>query len=68
MNNSEHTVELETRIAYMDDTIDQLNDVISRQQMQIDKLERVVQKMLNEHLEMKEHMSPEVTDTPPPHY
>lgn len=68
MNNTNQSVELETRIAYMDDTIDQLSDVISRQQMQIDKLERVVQKLLNEHTELKDQISPEITDTPPPHY
>lgn len=68
MNNSDQFVELETRITHMDDTIDQLNDVISRQQMQIDKLERVVQNLLNEHLELKDQISPEITDTPPPHY
>ncbi|MFQ3230423.1 SlyX family protein [Reinekea sp.] len=68
MNNSNQLVELETRITHMDDTIDQLNDVISRQQMQIDKLERVVQNLLNEHLELKDQISPEITDTPPPHY
>jgi SlyX protein len=68
MNKSDHTVELEIRIAHMDDTIDQLNDVIARQQLQIDKLERVVQKLLNEHIEMKDQLAPEITDTPPPHY
>jgi SlyX protein len=68
MNKSDHDVELETRITYMDDTIDQLNDVISRQQLQIDKLERIVQKLLTDHIELKDQLAPEITDSPPPHY
>ncbi|MDN3649906.1 SlyX family protein [Reinekea marina] len=68
MNKSDQDVELETRITYMDDTIDQLNDVISRQQLQIDKLERIVQKLLTDHIELKDQLAPEITDTPPPHY
>ncbi len=68
MANKEDVIELETRLTYLDDTVEQLNDVISRQQFQIDKLERVLEKLTKEYSDIKDQISPEIVDVPPPHY
>ena len=61
--------ELESRIAFQDDTIQKLNDVLVTQQNQIDKL-IVDLKSLNQQVRT---LSPDlvadpVQETPPPHY
>jgi len=62
-------IELETRLSFQEDTIHQLNEVITRQQDQID--------LLNEQLsELKKrvqatstsNIKDESEETPPPHY
>lgn len=68
MTPEERLVELESRIAYLDDTVDQLNTIVSEQQRTIDKQNKLLQQLAKEHLEMKEHIAPDVVDTPPPHY
>jgi SlyX protein len=39
-------IEIESKIAYQDDTIFQLNDVLCKQQNQIDRLENLTQQLL----------------------
>ena len=61
-------IELETRIAFQEDTIQQLSDVIYRQQKQIDKLEQIC-KLLGERLQdmaAGDFINP--VDEKPPHY
>jgi len=62
-------VELETKISYQEHTIAELNDVVIRQQRQIDLLEKNV-KRLQEHLQQS--LPPDVgrsdEEVPPPHY
>jgi len=62
-------IELETKISYQDHIIGELNDVIIRQQKQIDRLEKSV-KHLQEHLKGSSDSGlarPE-EESPPPHY
>ncbi len=67
--NDERIVEIETKIAYQEDTIIQLNKVVCEQQKQIDQLETTC-KLLIER--MRELSSAEETGKPkieiPPHY
>ena len=42
----EKIIDIETRMAFQDDTIQELSDIIYRQQQQIDKLEKTVQLLL----------------------
>jgi len=62
-------IELETKISYQDHLLQELNEVITLQQKQIDRLEKDSRRML-EHLKAS-HTSgiarPE-EDVPPPHY
>jgi len=63
-------IELETRIAFQEDTIQQLSDVIYRQQKQIDKLEQIC-KLLGERLQEMatgDFINPSPADEKPPHY
>lgn len=66
-------ISIETKIAYQEDTITQLNDVVCKQQMQIDSLERLTQQLLGRVRDLSElsGRSAEVfsvADERPPHY
>ena len=62
-------IELETKISYQEHTIQELNDVVTTQQRQIDALEREM-KRIRDHL--KEASGSQIArpeeDVPPPHY
>lgn len=61
--------ELETRMAFQDDTIQKLNDVVVAQQDQLDRLSAEL-KYLNEKIKLldAELVASEDRETPPPHY
>ncbi len=57
---------LEVRVTYQDQTITELNDVITAQWRKIDALERQVARMRDEYQNM---LAPrELPEPPPPHY
>ncbi len=62
-------IELETKLSYQDHMIQELNDVVTRQQKQIDTLE-IELRRVREHL--KSSSSSQIArveeDVPPPHY
>lgn len=62
-------IELETKISYQDHTIQELNDVVTSQQQQIDQLEKNVNK-LSEHLKTQNtsDLARPEEEAPPPHY
>ena len=61
--------ELETQLAFQDNTIQELNAVVIRQQEQIDKLLREVALIKDKLRELKvSAVIPESEETPPPHY
>lgn len=64
-----HLLELETRVAFQEHTIQQLNDVVTRQQFQIERLEM---ELRNIKARMAAWASSQVAqeseETPPPHY
>ncbi len=68
MNDQDRIIELESRITYLDDTVEQLNDIVCEQQKQLGKLEHLLFKLAKEHSEIKEQIAPEITDSRPPHY
>ena len=66
-------VTIETKLAYQEDTIAQLNDVICRQQNQIDALERLTQQLLGRVRDLSEAAvqsggALSEADERPPHY
>lgn len=62
-------IELETKISYQDHTIHELNDVITRQQKQIDRLETDM-KRIRDHLKGNtgSQLARPDEEVPPPHY
>lgn len=68
MSNDDKIIDIETRIAYQDDTIQQLNDVIYRQQQQIDKLEKALKLLLEQFQEMMASTPDKGGNEKPPHY
>ncbi|WP_455201938.1 SlyX family protein [Kaarinaea lacus] len=61
--------ELESRVAFQDDTIQKLNDVIVDQQQQIDQISAQMA-VLKEQIKTlsPEMLADESQETPPPHY
>ncbi len=68
MNIEDQLIDLEIRLTHMDDTVEQLNQVVTAQQKTIDRLEHLIIKMVREHSEMKEQLAPDIVDSRPPHY
>ncbi len=61
-------VDLQTRVAYQDDTLQQLNDVIAAQQQQIERLTQAIQRLSEQMRDWREHGVVGGDDAPPPHY
>lgn len=59
---------LEMRLAFNEDTIEQLNAVIGRQDAEIRQLKRLLEKFSDQMTGLAQQVAPEVTDAPPPHY
>lgn len=62
-------IELETRVAFQDDLLRKLDEIVSRQSIEMDSLILQVRR-LQEQLEGLEppHMKSQSEETPPPHY
>ncbi len=63
-------IELETRIAYQDDTLRVLNEVVTRQQEQIDRLLAVTRQLQErvKSLPQDDGQKGSLADDIPPHY
>jgi len=62
-------IELETRLSFQEDTIHQLNEVITRQQNQIDLLQEQVDDLKKRVQTVQtSNIKDESEETPPPHY
>lgn len=60
--------ELETRIAYQEHTIQELNDIVYRQQQQIDKVEVMCKHLMDRIQSLSEAASSLPANERPPHY
>ena len=62
-------VELETRIAFQEQTISELSDVIVRQQAEIDQVGQKMQRLAGRMANFEEFRGDgSVPEPPPPHY
>lgn len=62
-------VDLEVRVAFQEDMMQQLNDVIVRQQRQIDQLAAALQSIKMQLQALSPSLiAPQSEETPPPHY
>jgi len=65
----ERLIEIETKVAYQEHTISELNDVIYRQQQQIDQLERICKALTDSVQDMAETATADKGGhEKPPHY
>lgn len=65
----ERLIELETKLAYQEDTIQQLNDVVCRQQNQIDILLEKCDLLISKTKELADKLPDDFDDNErPPHY
>jgi len=61
--------DIETRIAFQDQELQTLNEVIIDQQKQIDRLHEKISLLEDKIRDLKtSSLTPEVEETPPPHY
>ncbi|MDX2464888.1 MAG: SlyX family protein [Porticoccus sp.] len=66
---TERLIELETKMAYQEDTIQQLNDVVCRQQNQIDELLEKCNFLLSRTKELSDKQPDGAANIEkPPHY
>jgi SlyX protein len=60
--------QLETRIAYQDHTIEELNKSVTEQWRQIEALGKQVERMAARLLQIEDNAAPRAAEPPPPHY
>ncbi|MCY1250675.1 Protein SlyX [compost metagenome] len=60
--------ELESRLAFQDDTIQALNDVLVDQQRAVERMQLQMAALLKRHEEMMGQFQSLEEDVPPPHY
>jgi SlyX protein len=60
---------LESQVAFQEDTIEQLNDALSQQQLMLDKMNQQI-RLMAERLKQVQpsNIASEAEETPPPHY
>lgn len=63
----EELFELQMQLSYQEDTIAQLNDVVTRQQQDIQRLTEAFARLQKQFKEMAAEQS-EAQQAPPPHY
>ncbi|NWA00736.1 SlyX family protein [Pseudomonas gingeri] len=68
MSLEDRVTELETRLAFQDDTIQSLNDVLVAQQRVVARLQLQMAALLKRHEEMMGQFESSEEEAPPPHY
>ncbi|HEY0289912.1 MAG TPA: SlyX family protein [Pseudomonas sp.] len=68
MSLDERVMELESRLAFQDDTLQALNDVLVTQQRSLERLQRQVAALIKRQDEMGGQFEASEEDAPPPHY
>ncbi|PBP97677.1 hypothetical protein CCL07_19105 [Pseudomonas congelans] len=68
MSLEERVMELESRMAFQDDTIQALNDVLVKQRRELDHLQLQMAALLKRQEEMGSQFETFEEDAPPPHY
>ena len=68
MSLQERVTDLESRLAFQDDTIQALNDVLVAQQRAVERLQLQMAALLKRYEEMVGQYSSSEEEAPPPHY
>ena len=64
----ERLIEIETRLAYQEATLQVLNDVVARQQKQIEQLDALCRQLLERYAQTNGAARGPAVDEIPPHY
>lgn len=67
MSQEDRFVDIEIKLAYQEDLVESLNQMVYQQSQRIDKLEALVQK-LAEHVRTNVPANPTLVSERPPHY
>lgn len=68
MSDNDRINDLESRIAFQEDALDKLSDVVAHQELELEKLTRMI-RLLNEKIQQVSlGESNSGADVPPPHY
>ncbi|MHA3885225.1 MULTISPECIES: SlyX family protein [Stutzerimonas stutzeri group] len=68
MNVESRIADLEARLAFQDDTIQTLNDVLVEQRRLVDRMQLQLQVLARRLEEMQSSIGGEEDEAPPPHY
>jgi SlyX protein len=68
MDAESRIADLETRLAFQDDTLQTLSDVLVEQQRIIDRLQLQLEVLSRRQEEMQSRLGDEGEEAPPPHY
>lgn len=68
MNAEQRITDLESRLAFQDDTIQALNDVLVAQQRELDRLQLQVAALARRQDELGGQLDSAEDEAPPPHY
>ncbi|MHC8318129.1 SlyX family protein [Pseudomonas sp. LB3P31] len=68
MSLEERVNDLESRLAFQDDTINTLNDVLVAQQSVVDRLQLQMAALIRRQAEMVGQFESSEEEAPPPHY
>ena len=62
-------LDIETKLAYQEDLVASLNQIVSDQQRKLDELEAAYHKLVDRVVEQSEELAAlRIEDAPPPHY
>ncbi len=63
-------IDIETRFSFQEDTLNTLNDIVTKQQLQIDILEKTCKSLVDRvrNLSATDNQGTEAVDEKPPHY
>ena len=68
MNAEQRITDLESRLAFQDDTIQALNDVLVAQQRELDRLQLQIAALARRQDELGGQLDSAEDEAPPPHY
>jgi SlyX protein len=61
--------EVETRLAFQETTLQELNEALTSQQQQLSQMQAVLEKLRERIVELASNMQPDAAvEPPPPHY
>ena len=67
--NEERLIELESKIAFLEDATQELNKTVYQQQKKLDRLEAICESLVQHIVDLRENLADRaVVDEKPPHY